>query len=136
MRNFAVDTPDCAMPSTFVDGWNPQDDGSVKAKSRLVVSGWKDSVALKVKRSAPTPTAEAFRGLPQWLSAMKYDAVSSDLKNAFARMRSTTRRPKEEAGACTAERGKSPARGRGSCGCARQRCRLGKWAGVAERDAD
>ena len=79
------------MPSMFVDKWKAQDTGDAKAKSRLVVLGWKDPDIMEIRRSAPTPTAESFTALLAWLAGRGYDGYASDLKNAFAQARNTTR---------------------------------------------
>ena len=55
---FRRQRPERVLPTQWVDRWKPQDDGSRKAKSRLVVLGWKDPDILQVERSAPTPTLD------------------------------------------------------------------------------
>jgi hypothetical protein len=59
-RQFAREHPDSVLPSKWVDRWKATDDGSAKAKSRLVILGFKDPDVLQLERSAPTPTQEAF----------------------------------------------------------------------------
>ena len=55
----------------------------VKAKSRLVILGFKDPQVLALERSAPTPTQEGFTATLQVLASCGFDAWSSDIKNAF-----------------------------------------------------
>ena len=40
--------------------WKRQDDGTVKAKSRIVLVGWKNPIVYQLECAAPTPTQEAF----------------------------------------------------------------------------
>ena len=60
---------DFVLPSRFVDRWKPTDDGGVKAKSRIVILGFKDPHVLQLQRSAPTPTNEAFTSTMQVMAS-------------------------------------------------------------------
>ena len=40
--HFARTTPENIIPTNMLDKWKLQDDGSVAAKSRSVLVGWKD----------------------------------------------------------------------------------------------
>ena len=71
------------LPSRFVDRWKATDDGGTKAKSRIVILGFKDPHVLQLERSAPTPTKEAFTTVLQALASQRRCAWSSDIKNAF-----------------------------------------------------
>ena len=44
--------------SNMLDKWKLQDDGTMLAKSRNVLIGWKDPMIYQLERSAPTPTQE------------------------------------------------------------------------------
>ena len=44
------------IPSNISDKWKLQDDGSLLAKSRNVLIGWKDPMIYQLERRAPTPT--------------------------------------------------------------------------------
>jgi len=57
---FRAKFPDYVLPSRFVEKWKRTDDGGTKAKSRLVILGFKNPHVLQLERSAPTPTHEAF----------------------------------------------------------------------------
>ena len=59
-NEFRRQSAEHVLPSMFVDRWKPTDDKSVKAKSRLVILGWKDPEVLTLKRSSPTPLVESF----------------------------------------------------------------------------
>ena len=83
--------PDCVLPSRWVDRWKATDEGGVKAKSRIVILGFKDPHVLQLERSAPTPTNEAFTSVMQVLASTKREAYSSDIKNACGQSRKTTR---------------------------------------------
>ena len=83
--------PDCVLPSRWVDRWKAQDAGSAIAKSRIVILGFKDPQVLQLERSAPTPTHEAFMTVMQIMASTQRAAWSSDIRNAFAQSRKTTR---------------------------------------------
>jgi hypothetical protein len=74
-----------------VERWKTQDDGGAIPKSRIVILGFKDPQVLQLERSAPTPTHEAFMCVMQILASTKRSAWSSDIRNAFAQSRKTTR---------------------------------------------
>ena len=54
--HFAKTTPENIIPTNMLDKWKLQDDGSVAAKSRSVLVGWKDPMIYQLERAAPTPT--------------------------------------------------------------------------------
>ena len=54
--HFAKTTLGNIMPTNMLDKWKLQDDGSVAAKSRSVLVGWKDPMINQLERAAPTPT--------------------------------------------------------------------------------
>jgi len=83
--------PDCVLPSRWVDRYKATDEGGVDAKSRIVILGFKDPQVLQLERSAPTPTHEAFMTVMQSLASTRRSAWSSDIRNAFAQSRKTTR---------------------------------------------
>ena len=89
---FRAKYPEYVLPSKWVDRWKPTDDGGAKAKSRIVILGFKDPHVLQLERSAPTPTHEAFTTTLQAFASMKREAWSSDIKNAFGQSMKTTRR--------------------------------------------
>jgi len=93
-NRFREKHPEHVIPSMFIDRWKPTDDGGRKAKSRLVVLGWKDPEIYNIDRTAPTPTQEALMLMLQWTASEGYDAYSSDLKNAFGQALETTRKQK------------------------------------------
>ena len=80
---FARKYPEYVLPSRWVDRWKPTDDGGAKAKSRIVILGFKDPHVLQLERSAPTPTNEAFTTIMQVFASTGVAAWSSDIKNAF-----------------------------------------------------
>ena len=73
---FRRDFPDSVLTSRFVDRWKPTDDGGVKAKSRIVIHGFKDPHVLQLERSAPTPTNEAFTTVMQTMASNKWEGWS------------------------------------------------------------
>ena len=75
-----------------MDRWKPQDDGSVEAKSRIVILGFRDPHVLELERSAPTPTGEGFTLTMQAMASLGFDAISADIKNAFGQSMRTNRR--------------------------------------------
>ena len=79
---FKKEHPEYVLPSRFVDRWKGNDDGSTKAKSRIVILGFKDPHVLQLERSAPTPTKEAFTTVLQCLASQKRAAWSSDTGKA------------------------------------------------------
>ena len=83
--------PDCVLPSRWVERWKATDEGGVKAKSRVVILGFKDPHVLQLERSSPTPTNEAFTSVMQIMASTRCSAWSSDIKNAFGQSRKTTR---------------------------------------------
>ena len=68
-----------------MDKWKVQDDGTVSAKSRSVLVGWKDLMIYQLERAAPTPTQEGIMVTLQWLASAKVSGRISDLTNAFVR---------------------------------------------------
>ena len=54
--HFAKTTPENIIPTNMLDKWKLQDDGTVTAKSRSVLVGWKDPMIYQLERAAPTPT--------------------------------------------------------------------------------
>ena len=70
-RNF----PDYVLPSRWVERWKGTDDGSLKAKSRMVILGFKDPQVLQLERSAPTPTNEAFTSVMQYMASTQVDGA-------------------------------------------------------------
>ena len=89
---FRENYPEYVLPSRFVDRWKPTDDGGTKAKSRIVILGFKDPHVLQLERSAPTPTKEAFTTVLQSFASQQRYAWSSDIKNAFGQAAKTTRK--------------------------------------------
>ena len=80
---FRQEHPEYVLPSRWVDRWKATDEGGAKAKSRIVILGFKDPQDLQLERSAPTPTHEAFTTALQVCATRKFEAWSSDIKNAF-----------------------------------------------------
>ena len=64
----------------------------MKAKSRIVIHGFKDPHVLQLERSAPTPTNEAFTTVMQTMASNKWEGWSSDISNAFGQAMKTNRR--------------------------------------------
>ena len=56
--HFAKTIPENIIPTNMLDKWKLQGDGSVAAKSRSVLVGWKDPMIYQLERAAPTPTQE------------------------------------------------------------------------------
>ena len=55
----------------MLDKWKRQDDGTVKAKSRIVSVDWKDTMGSQLERAAPTPTHEAIMMTLRWMALAK-----------------------------------------------------------------
>ena len=94
MRNsdhFAKTTRDNIIPTNVLDKWKLQDDGTVAAKSRSVLLGWKDPMIYQSERAAPTPTQEGVTVTLQWLASAKVSGRITDLTNAFGQARKTSR---------------------------------------------
>ena len=90
---FAKTTPENIIPITnMLDKWKLQDDGSVAAKSRSVLVGWKDPMIYQLERAAPTPTQEGIMVTLQWLASAKVTGRIADLTNAFGHARKTSRK--------------------------------------------
>ena len=51
--HFAKTTPENIIPTNMLDKWKLQGDGSVAAKSRSVLVGWKDPMIYQLERAAP-----------------------------------------------------------------------------------
>ena len=89
---FRNDNPDSVLTSRFVDRWKPTEAGGVKAKSRIVIHGFKDPHVLQLERSVPTPTNEAFTSVMQAMASNKWESWSSDISNVFGQALKTNRR--------------------------------------------
>ena len=92
--HFAKTTPENIIPTNMLDKWKLQDDGSVAAKSRSVLVGWKDPMIYQLERAAPTPTQEGIMVTLQWLASAKVTGRTADLTNAFGQARKTSRKNK------------------------------------------
>ena len=92
--HFAKTTPENIIPTNMLDKWKLQDDGSVAAKSRSVLAGWKDPMIYQLERAAPTPTQEGIMVTLQWLASAKVTGRIADLTNAFGQARKTSRKNK------------------------------------------
>ena len=90
-KRYRVYFPEYIIPSNMLDKWKLQDDGSMLAKSRNVLIGWKDPMIYQLERRAPTPTQEAIMVLLQWLASFRAAGMISDLTNAFGQSRKTNR---------------------------------------------
>ena len=51
--HFAKTTPENIIPTNMLDKWKLQDDGTVAARSRSVLVGWKDPMIYQLERAAP-----------------------------------------------------------------------------------
>ena len=58
--------PEHIIPSNMLDKWKLQDDGSMLAKSRNVLIGWKDPMIYQLEGKAPTTTQEGILVTTQW----------------------------------------------------------------------
>ena len=92
--HFAKTTPENIIPTNMLDKWKLQDDGSVAAKSRSVLVGWKDPMIYQLERAAPTPAQEGIMVTLQWLASAKVTGRIADLTNAFGQARKTPRKNK------------------------------------------
>ena len=70
-ERFAKTTPENIIPTIMLDKWKRQDVGMVKAKSRIVLVGWKDPMVYQLERAAPTPTQVVIMVTLQWLASAK-----------------------------------------------------------------
>ena len=71
-------TPENTKPTNVLDKWKLQDDGTVVAKSRSVLVGWKDPMVYRLERVAPTPTQEVIMATLLWLASLKVSGRISD----------------------------------------------------------
>ena len=92
--HFSKTTPENIIPTNMLDKWKLQDDGTVAAKSRSVLVGWKDPMIYQLERAAPTPTQEGIMVTLQWLASAKVTGRISDLTNALGQARKTSRKNK------------------------------------------
>ena len=92
--HFAKTTPENIIPTNMLDKWKLQDDGTVAAKSRSVLVGWKDPMIYQLERAAPTSTQEGIMVTLQWLASAKVTGRMADLTNAFGQARKTSRKNK------------------------------------------
>ena len=76
--------------------WKLHDDGSVAAKSRSVLVGWKDPTTYQLERAAPTRTQEGIMVTLQWLASAKVTVRIADLTNASGQARKTSRKNKHK----------------------------------------
>ena len=90
--HFAKTPPENIIPTNMLDKWKLQDDGSVAAKSRSVLVGWKDPMIYQLERAAPTPTQEVIMVTLQWLASAKVTGRIADLTNGFGQARKTSRK--------------------------------------------
>ena len=90
--HFAKTTPENIIPASILDKWKLQDDGTVAAKSRSVLVGWKDPMIYQLERAAPAPTQEGIMVTLQWLASAKVTGRIADLTNAFGQARKTSRK--------------------------------------------
>ena len=89
--HFAKTTPENIIPTNMLDKWKLQDDGTVAAKSRSVLVGWKDPMTYQLERA---PTQEEIMVTLQWLASAKVTGRIADLTNAFGQARKTSRKNK------------------------------------------
>ena len=92
--HFAKTTPENIKPTNMLDKWKLQDDGTVAAKSRSVLVGWKDLMIYQLERAAPTPTQEGIMVTLQWLASAKVTGRIADLTSALGQARKTSRKNK------------------------------------------
>ena len=92
--HFAKTTPENIIPTNMLDKWKLQDDGTVAAKSRSALVGWKDPMIYQLERAAPTPTQEGIMVTLQRLASAKVTGGIPDLTNAFGQARKTSRKNK------------------------------------------
>ena len=90
--HFAKTTPENIISTNMLDKWKLQDDGSVAAKSRSVLVGWKDPMIYQLERAASTPTQEGIMVTLHWLASAKVTGRVEDLTNAFGQARKTSRK--------------------------------------------
>ena len=76
--HFAKTTPENIIPTNMLDKWKLQDDGSVAAKRRSVLVGWKDPMIYQLERAAPSPTQEGIMVTLQWLASAKVTGRIAD----------------------------------------------------------
>ena len=90
--HFTKTTPENIIPTNMLDKWKLQDDGTVAAKNRSVLVGWKDPMIYKLESAAPTPTQEGIMVTLQWLASAKVTGRIADLTNAFGQARKSSRK--------------------------------------------
>ena len=92
--HFVKTTPENITPTNMLDKWKLQDVGTVAAKSRIVLVGWKDTMIYHLERAVPTPTQEGIMVTLQWLASAKVTGRIADLTNVFGQARKTSRKNK------------------------------------------
>ena len=92
--HFAKTTLENIIRTNMLDKCKLQEDGSVAAKSRSVLVGWKDPMTCHLERAAPTPTQEGIMVTIQWLASAKLTGRIADLTNAFGQARKTSKKIK------------------------------------------
>ena len=70
-EQFVKPNPEKIIPTDMLGKWKRQDDGTVKAKSRIVLVGWNVPMVSQLERAAPTPTQEAIMTTLRWLASAK-----------------------------------------------------------------
>ena len=90
--HFVKTTPENIIPTNMLDKWKLQDVGTVAAKGRSVLVGWKDPMIYQLERAAPIPTQEGIMVTLQWLASAKVTGRMADLTNAFGQARKTSRK--------------------------------------------
>ena len=93
-KRYAKDHPEFLIPSNMLDKNKLQDDGTYKAKSRIVLIGWEDPMIHQLERRSPTPTQEAIMMVLEWLASNKHDGYIADLCQAFGQSYKTNRKTK------------------------------------------
>ena len=83
--------PEYVLLSRWVNSWKWNDDGRVKANSKIVILGFEDPHVLELGRSAPTPTNDTFTTTMQLLASITADGVGSDIPNPLSQSMGTNR---------------------------------------------
>ena len=93
--------------------------GTVKAKSSIVLVGWKDPLVYQLERAAPTPTQEAIMVTLQWLASAKVCGKVTDMTTHLV---SHARRPaKNKLAKTLPQRVTHPSVGPGRCCWSKQK---------------
>ena len=78
--HFTKTTPENIIPANILDKWNLQDDGTVSAKNRSVLVGWKDPMIYLVGARCTHSDARRYHGDTSVLGISKRCRAASQIR--------------------------------------------------------